>query len=440
MANMNKIWLVIKREYKTRVLKKSFILLTLLTPLLIALMSFLPALIMEFGGSTTKEVIAIIDRTGQYIDLFESNEQYTFVHANETLSSYREAGEDQEVTAVLEIRQNLLEDPQAVSLFSFKTLPPSVENYINTRLSDYISEQKINSYNIPELREIIRSSKINISIATYRWSDAGAETASSGTLASSIGFILNMVIYMFITIYGMMVLQGVMEEKKSRIMEVMVSCVRPFELMIGKIIGIGLVGLTQFCIWIVLTIGILVSAQFFFFNGMYSAESAELLEQSGRISSENAHMLAGLFAELQSINYLEIIMLFIGFFIGGYLLYASILAGFGSAISSDEDSAQITAPITILMLLSFYIGMASTQNPEGTLALWTSFIPFTSPVVMMVRLPYGVPVWQQLLSLSILYLSAIGITYLSARIYRVGVLMYGKKPNLKEMWKWLRYK
>lgn len=439
MNNLSKIWLVIRREYTTRVLKKSFVILTLLMPFLMALIPIVPALIMSYEG-TSHEVIAIIDRTDLYADLFESSDQYTFVRANAPLSSYRSAGEEQEVTAVLEIRQDLLQDPKAASLFSFKTLPPGVEEYINERLSDYLSDQKINSYDIPELREIIRSSRVNISVATYKWSDTGAETASSSGLAGGIGLILNFVIYMFIMMYGMMVLQGILEEKKSRIMEVMVSCVRPFELMMGKIVGIGLVGLTQIFVWIVLGSALMFGAQVFAFGTLYSSEVVTEMQVSGRMSGDDAQMLWEVFSALESINFLELTLLFLAFFIGGYLLYAALLAAFGSAVSSDEDTGQIVMPVTILMVISSYIGMACMRNPEGDLALWASFIPFTSPIVMMARLPYDVPLWQELLSLVILYLSAFGFTALSAKIYRVGILMYGKKPTLAEMWQWLRYK
>lgn len=439
MASLNKIWLVIRREYTTRVLKKSFVILTLLMPFLMALTVIVPTLLMTMQGNS-REVIAVIDRTGQYTKLFEDSEQYTFVPADAPLSHYRGAGKEQEITAVLEIRQDLLEDPNAISLFSFKTLPSAVEEYINRQLSTHLSEQKIDSYDIPALREIIRSSKVNISVATYKWSETGAETASSSSIANGIGMVLNFVIYMFIMIYGMMVLQSVMEEKKSRIMEVMVSCVRPFELMMGKIIGIGLVGLTQIFFWIILGSAIMFGAQLFFFGDLYSEEAVAQMQTTGRMSPSDMEWVANLFSSLESINFIELALLFIAFFIGGYLLYAALLAAFGSAVSNEEDSNQVVMPVTILMILSSYIGLACMNNPEGSLALWASFIPFTSPIVMMARLPYGVPIWQEFLSLLILYLSFVGLTLLGGKIYRVGILMYGKKPSLKEMWQWLRYK
>lgn len=438
MASISKIMLVIRREYTTRVYKKSFVVLTLLMPFLMALIPLVPAWLMSLERQSP-EVIAVIDRTGEYMPLFENSGAYTFIQADAPIASYRDAGAEQDVTAVLEIRQDLLQDPKAVSLFSFKTLPASVEQYINRRLSEYLSDKKINSYDIPELKEIIRTSKIDISVATYKWSETGSETISSGDIAAGIGMMLNFVIYMFIMMYGMMVLQGVMEEKKSRIMEVMVSCVRPFELMMGKIVGIGLVGLTQIAVWLVLGSGLMLGLQLFFLKDLNYAEAS--MQMADRQMKEfDISVVAEFFAALESINFVELGILFVAFFIGGYLLYASVLAAFGSAVSSDEDTSQIVTPVTILMVISFYIGMACMSNPEGDLALWSSFVPFTSPIVMMARLPYGVPLWQEVLSLSILYLSFGGLTYSGARIYRVGILMYGKKPSLKEMWRWMWYK
>lgn len=438
MASISKIMLVIRREYTTRVYKKSFVVLTLLMPFLMALIPLVPAWLMSLERQSP-EVIAVIDHTGEYMPLFENSGAYTFIQADAPIASYRDAGAEQDVTAVLEIRQDLLQDPKAVSLFSFKTLPASVEQYINRRLSEYLSDKKINSYDIPELKEIIRTSKIDIAVATYKWSETGSETISSGDIAAGIGMMLNFVIYMFIMMYGMMVLQGVMEEKKSRIMEVMVSCVRPFELMMGKIVGIGLVGLTQIAVWLVLGSGLMLGLQLFFLKDLnYADVSMQMTDR--QMKEFDISGVAEFFAALESINFVELGILFVAFFIGGYLLYASVLAAFGSAVSSDEDTSQIVTPVIILMVISFYIGMACMSNPEGDLALWSSFVPFTSPIVMMARLPYGVPLWQEVLSLSILYLSFGGLTYLGARIYRVGILMYGKKPSLKEMWRWMWYK
>lgn len=439
MSSFNKIGLVIQREYLTRVAKKSFILMTVLMPIIFAIIATLPFILSKMDGGDT-QTVAIIDRTGQYASLLEDTEQYHFVVADRPLAQYREAGEEQEVTAVLEITQDLEQDPRAVSLFSFKTLPTGLESYINQKLSGYVSDQKLSAHNIPEIKEIIRSSQVQISAATYKWGQDGAENMSSGEASSFLGLMLSFVSYMFIMIYGGMVIQSVIEEKKSRIVEVMVSSVRPFELMMGKIIGVGLVGLTQMAIWIVLFMGISLGAQFFLLGDLYSAESIAAAQSAGSVSASDLEAINEVFGVLQGIDFVEIIVMFILFFIGGYLLYASILAAIGSAVSSDEDTGQLMLPVTMLMVFSLYVGMASANNPEGQLAFWTSLIPFTSPIVMMARLAYDVPLWQEILSIVILFGSFVLMTFFGAKIYRVGILMYGKKPSFAELWRWMNYK
>lgn len=439
MSSFNKIGLVIQREYLTRVAKKSFILMTVLMPIIFAIIATLPFILSKMDGGDT-QTVAIIDRTGQYASILEDTEQYHFVVADRPLAQYREAGEEQEVTAVLEITQDLEQDPRAVSLFSFKTLPTGLESYINQKLSGYVSDQKLSAHNIPEIKEIIRSSQVQISAATYKWGQDGAENMSSGEASSFLGLMLSFVSYMFIMIYGGMVIQSVIEEKKSRIVEVMVSSVRPFELMMGKIIGVGLVGLTQMAIWIVLFMGISLGAQFFLLGDLYSAESIAAAQSAGSVSASDLEAINEVFGVLQGIDFVEIIVMFILFFIGGYLLYASILAALGSAVSSDEDTGQLMLPVTMLMVFSLYVGMASANNPEGQLAFWTSLIPFTSPIVMMARLAYDVPLWQEILSIVILFGSFVLMTFLGAKIYRVGILMYGKKPSFAELWRWMNYK
>lgn len=439
MSSFNKIGLVIQREYLTRVAKKSFILMTVLMPIIFAIIATLPFILSKMDGGDT-QTVAIIDRTGQYASILEDTEQYHFVVADRPLAQYREAGEEQEVTAVLEITQDLEQDPRAVSLFSFKTLPTGLESYINQKLSGYVSDQKLSAHNIPEIKEIIRSSQVQISAATYKWGQDGAENMSSGEASSFLGLMLSFVSYMFIMIYGGMVIQSVIEEKKSRIVEVMVSSVRPFELMMGKIIGVGLVGLTQMAIWIVLFMGISLGAQFFLLGDLYSAESIAVAQSAGSVSASDLEAINEVFGVLQGIDFVEIIVMFILFFIGGYLLYASILAALGSAVSSDEDTGQLMLPVTMLMVFSLYVGMASANNPEGQLAFWTSLIPFTSPIVMMARLAYDVPLWQEILSIVILFGSFVLMTFFGAKIYRVGILMYGKKPSFAELWRWMNYK
>lgn len=225
-------------------------------------------------------------------------------------------------------------------------------------------------------------------------------------------------------------------------MEVMVSTVKPFDMMMGKIIGIGLVGITQMLIWIILGTILMIAAQFIFLGDVYTSESLMAMKSTGLngMSSADIEDIAEMMGYVEGINFFEIFLMFILFFVGGFLLYSSMFAAIGSAVSSDEDTAQLMMPISFIMIFSFYVGIASVENPSGTLATVCSLIPFTSPVVMMVRIPFDVPIWQEVLSIVILFASFIGMTYISAKIYRVGILMYGKKPSFKELWKWLRYK
>lgn len=436
MVSFSKIALIAEREYMTRVAKKSFIILTILMPLIFVIISAVPAILMLLDGGD-KQVVAVIDRTGEYFPVLKSNDQYQFVRADKPLSEYQGAGEDSDVTAILEIREDLLKNPQGISLFSPKTLPTGLENYINNELSDYLTDKKIASHDIPELKEIIRTSKVDISVATYKWDEDGAESASSGEASGALGLVLSLVSYMVIMIYGGMISQSVLEEKKSRIVEVIVSSVRPFELMMGKILGVGLVGLTQLVLWMVLMTGLSFGLQFFLLGDLYNEATASMAQQS---MSGSTMELQTMLASISGINFFEVGVLFILFFIGGYFLYSSILAGLASTVSTDEEANQFMLPVTMLMIFSLYFGIAVAQNPDGDLAFWGSIIPFTSPVVMLARVGYDVPLWEQVLSIVVLYASFVLFTYLGARVYRVGIFMYGKKPTFKELYKWITYK
>ncbi|WIM90512.1 ABC transporter permease [Porphyromonas gingivalis] len=442
---MNNINTIIQREYMIRVRKKSFLVMTILMPILFVGLVSLPIVLAQLGGDM--KTIAIADRTGEYEQLFKENDEFRFVHAEKTAEEYRKMGADKSgIDAVLEIRQDLLEDPNAVAIYAYKQLPASVSNHISRILSDYLSDKKIASYNIPDIKQILADSKIELSVHTYKWSEDGTNERTSGELASGISMMMMVVIFFLIMTLAAMVQAGVLEEKKNRIMEVMVSSTRPFDLMMGKIIGIGLVGLTQLICWGVLTVLLLTVAQIAFLGNLYSPEALSRMQASditGMASSMNAED----FAEMKEvmniiggINFGELFVMFLIFFIGGYLLYSSIFAVIGSMVSNDEDTSQFMMPVMILLMFGFYAAYGSMNNPEGSLAFWCSLIPFTSPLVMMVRLPYDVPLWQELLSIGLLYGCFVLMTWIGAKIYRVGVLMYGKKPSIKEIIRWINYK
>lgn len=431
---MNKIGLIIRREYLHRVRKKSFILLTLLTPLLMAAMLFVPLWLASFKGDTIN--IAIIDQTGKYAPLFKDTDHYKFHDANQSLEEYR-ADENKELFAVLNISDDLLKNPQAAALYSEKQIPGDLSRLVNQTLTKQLESDKLASFQIPDLENIIKESRVNFNIQTIKWGKDGTESSSSAAIAHILGIFSTLAIYMFIMMYGSMVMQSVTEEKTSRIVEIMVSSVRPFDLMIGKIIGIGLVGITQICLW-----GILLSI-FSSIGGLFLTGGMPVNEVQTTMAMQPDMMLPdelSWLTQLQSFNFGEILLYFILFFIGGYLLYASIFAAIGSAANAPEDSQQLMMPITILLMFALYAGIYGINNPDGPLAFWCSMIPFTSPIVMIMRIPYEIPLWQKLVSVILLYATSISLIWISAKIYRIGILMYGKKPQLKEIVKWITFK
>ena len=404
---MSKIGLIIKREYTTRVRKKSFLILTILMPLLfVGLIGGTVFLAQISSGK--QETIVVVDETNEYLDVLHDTELYRFASKS-----------DGDTYASLVISDDLLKNPSALTLYSEKQILGTAVETITSQLNDYLSDKKLASYQIPNLKQMIEESKISVEMQTIRLDESGNENISSAEMAMAIGMIFTFLIYLFIFAYGAMVMQGVMEEKNNRIIEIMVSSVKPFELMMGKLIGIGLVGMTQFAIWgVLIAVAILSGASF-------------MTAQEG-ISAE-------IFTLLGASNLLEICACFVLFFICGYLLYASLFAAIGAIVNSPEDTQQFMMPITIIVLFALYTGIYSSQNPDGPLAFWSSLIPFTSPIVMMTRIPYGVPWSQMLISISLLIITVLLMVQLAAKIYRVGILMYGKKPTWGEIWKWLKY-
>lgn len=412
---MSKIGIVIGREYFTRVKKRSFIVLTLLMPLLFVGLAFGTLFLSTISGSDQK-LIVVNDITGEYVPVLKGNDQYIVLPDNE-FSEFRKSN-DLPVYATLIITDDLLTHPNAITLLSETQLQGSAEQLITSQLNEYLSEKKLALHNIPNLKEILEESKVNIRINTLKTDKAGNETASSSDVAAVLGMVFTLLIYMFIFSYGAMVMQGVIEEKTNRIIEVMISSVKPFDLMMGKLIGIGLVGLTQFAIWAGLLILPLAGGSILFKENLAALNVTELL-----ISS----------------NLIELCLYFILYFVGGYMMYASLFAAIGAMVDNQEDTQQYMMPVTFLLIFAFYAGFYSSQNPDGPLAFWTSLIPLTSPIVMMTRIPFGVPWWELLLSIALLFGTVILIVALAAKIYRVGILMYGKKASYSEIIKWLKY-
>lgn len=438
---MSKIGLVIAQEYKNRVAKKSFLVLTILMPILFVGLIFTPIWLATLEDNDLKQV-AVIDQTGKYLDVFTDNDAYKFDIIGAPLDSLRQSEKRGDYEAIVVISKNLATSPEAVTIYSEKQINIGLKNFIQQGLNSFVEKENLRSYNIPNIQEIIDESQANVRVNTIKWSEDGSEEISSSEVAIGIGMVFTMLIYMFIFIYGAQVMSSVVQEKTSRIVEVLICSLKPFELMMGKIISIALVGLTQFGIWLILTLGLVVISGQFLGNSINpeTISNMEQLSNTDTLQQTTSSLnFDSIMEMIISVNPFELIVYFLIYFIGGYLLYASIFAAIGSAVDNETDTQQFMLPVTIPIIFAIYAAIYGAQNPDGPLAFWCSMIPFTSPIVMMVRLPFGVPMWEKILSISILMASFIATTWMSAKIYRTGILMYGKKPSWKEMWKWLNY-
>lgn len=442
---MNKILLIIEREYLTRVKKKSFIVMTILGPLLMASVMIVPIII----SSTAKEtfVIEVLDKAG--LD-FKNSEKLIFEKSNLSFSEAKSEFGKNDYYAILFIPESIMTDASGVVMYSKKEVNISVKEKISTLIEQQLYSAKLASRGIE--RSVLDSLKTEVSIKTLKITDEGVKTSSTEA-ATLVGFLGGFLIYFFIFLYGMQVMRGVMEEKTNRIVEVIISSVKPFQLMMGKILGIALVGLTQFLLWVALTFGIYSIAMTVVFNNKDSKEKVKMaMEQRAAMSGgmqksamtkefsdkESQDEISNV---IQNINFTYIISVFIFYFLGGYLLYSALFAAIGSAVDHDSDTQQFMLPITIPLILAFVVAQSVvTTNPDSSVAFWFSIIPFTSPIVMMVRLPFGVPVWELALSMVLLVGGFIFTTWIAAKIYRTGILMYGKKVTYKELAKWLFYK
>ncbi len=435
---MSKIGLIISREYRNRVVKKSFLLMTFLTPVLMAALIVVPIWLSTIKDDEEK-VVAVVDDTGLYVDLFDGLECEDCVfevvdEAPELTPNTSIFPEKSQYMAFVIISDDLSVKSDALTIYSQKQFPSSIRKFINAELESYIEEQKLESYNIPKLKEMVRDAKVDVRAKTYKLSEEGV-TSSDSDIASIVGILATMLIYMFIFTSGSQVMNSVVQEKVNRIVEVMICSVKPWELMWGKIIAVGLTCLTQMALWAVLTMMIVGVAM-----GVMGIDMSEL--QGGPamgMAVQDMSSVAKQIDVLNSIDWGFVLVMFLVYFVGGYLLYSSLFAAIGASVDNESDTGQFMMPITIIVLFALYAGMYSAENPDGPLAFWCSMIPFTSPIVMMVRVPFDVPVWQLILSLGLLTITILGTTWLSAKIYRVGILMYGKKPTLKEIVKWIKY-
>jgi len=445
---MNKINLIISREYLTRVKKKSFIILTILGPVLFAALFIGPAWIASIEDTEMKN-IAVLDSSGIFINKLPDADYIKFEYiADKSLNDVKKEFPESDYYAVLQILPSIPYEPSAVHLYSKKKASFSVKSHIASSMEKELKNKKLRSHGIDEA--VLESIKSDVSIRTIQWTDDGEAKESSTEIAMAVGYAGGFMIYIFIFMFGAQVMRGVIEEKSSRIVEIIVSSAKPFQLMMGKIVGIALVGLTQFLLWIILTFLIVSGVKTAFFPELGAKNAQEVvvqdmfedqdIKQVENMQPQNMDQFSGIFNSIKSIDFGVIIGSFIFFFLGGYLLYGSLFAAVGSAVDNEADTQQFMFPITIPLILGIFVMINAINTPDSPIAFWFSMIPFTSPIVMMVRIPFGVPYWELALSMVLLVLTFLATTWMAGRIYRTGILMYGKKVNYKELWKWIRYK
>jgi ABC-2 type transport system permease protein len=461
----NKISLIIAREYVTRVRKKSFLIMTILGPVLFAALIVVPAWLSQVEDKDVKEIAVIEgDANGQPVpdslsffrNVIPNKENLKFTYLSNTrLTDILKLFNSTQYEGVLYLPQSLISSGNRASVEFYYRKPPSMgmEGHISKSIEDYLFQNKLIAKKIP-VNEI-QSLQTKIELNRVEWKNWPVKQADTTDVKRMTGYAGGFLIYFFIFLFGAQVMRGVLEEKTSRVVEVIVSSVTPFQLMMGKIIGIGLIGLTQFAVWMMLTFGITHFADAFMTSktttvqtmpgspsdimgnaaaGQVTADQAAQVKQV-----QNTSMMGSFMSGLRQVNFVLVIGAFIFYFLGGYLLYGSLFAAIGGAVDNETDTQQFMLPITIPLIFGLFMMINSFMNPSGKLAVWFSIIPLTSPIVMMARIPFGVPPLQLLFSAAALVLTFLGTTWLAAKIYRTGILMYGKKVSYREIWKWIRY-
>ncbi len=453
LRNIN---IIISREYLTRVRKKSFLLTTFLVPILFAALCILPSVIMFMAKDTGKQV-GVVDQSGIVMPYLVDTDAIDYIDysdqtADSVKASFNELGLD-----ALVVVSAIDQENRTVSVASYSSKPMSVDmkETITSKIDNAVEDYRISLYDMGDLKGIMESIESDISMATYTLDESGEEKISSSEVYMVISMLMSIIIYMFIAMFSGMVMQSVIEEKSSRVVEVLVSSVKATELMFGKIIGVACVALTQFFLWIVLTL-ILVGG-FSAFVGFDSimgdpAQTEQMMQMSGMASvggvsaedmmamTQEQSELGAVLTTLKDIDWLMMIVAFVIYFALGYLLYASLFAAIGSAVENEADTNQLQMPVTVPLMLAFFIALYAFNAPDSPIVWWGSMIPLTSPIVMLARIPFGVPVWELALSVVLLVATFAACGWLSAKIYKIGILMFGKKTTFKDLWKWLRMK
>ena len=448
---------IISREYLTRVKKKSFLLTTFLVPIFFAAMCILPSVIMFMSEEKGKQV-AVIDQSGIAMPYFVDSEAVDFSdYSTENVDSLKARFNDLGLDALVVISP-IDEGTRSVSVVSYSEKPMSIDmkESVTSKVNDAVEDYRLAQYQISDLKQIMEDIKSDVSMATYTLSESGEEKITSSEVYMIISMVLSIIIYMFIAMFSGMVMQSVIEEKASRVVEVLVSSVKATELMFGKIIGVACVALTQFFLWILLTL--LLVGGFSLFGGMDAisgdpAQAEQMMQMAGMEASmggmtaedmmamtQDEGEMGAVLSTLKDINWGQMVFAFVIYFALGYLLYASFFAAIGSAVENEADTNQLQMPITVPLLLAFFIAIYAFNAPDSSVVWWGSMIPFTSPIVMLARIPFGVPAWELVLSIALLVATFVACGWASAKIYKIGILMFGKKTGFKDLWKWLKQK
>lgn len=450
--NLRTIGVIINREYSTRVKKKTFLLTTFLVPVLLALCGVTMGVVMVNVKEKTKTV-GVVDESGIVMPYLKNSEQISFQDmSSEPLDTVKARLADLGLDGVLSISKIDEQKNLQASFTSVKPVGMGVTATMSRYIDDALEDYRIRSYDIDGLEEIVNSVKADVPIRTFVLDEKGDEKVSESGVNSILSMVLGIFIFLFITMFGSMVMTAVVEEKTSKVVEVLISSVKATELMFGKIIGVALVALTQFFLWIVLSIVLLSAGMGIIAPKMMDTVDAQSIvaglpegtnqfDAMTAVLSQSDSELGDIVGTLAGLNIGQLVLYFIVFFVLGYLLYASLFAAIGSAaVDNENDTSQLQMPVTIPLMIAYFIALYAYNAPDSAVALWGSMIPFTSPIVMLARIPFGVPGWQILLSIGLLVVTTIACAYLSAKIYKVGVLMYGKKTTFKDLWKWLKQK
>lgn len=430
----SKIGIVIAREFKERVRKKSFIISTILMPVFMIAMMAVPSLMLMFSKGEKKE-IAVVDNSGFIADKLVSSDEISYFVFNHDVDSARKMGD---IYGILHIGDSILTNSSDIRLYANDAPSINVDEDISHQVSKIIENEKLKAYNIHDLDQILDEVKTEVSLRTFDNSDEGSSTSS--LLSYIVGLIFSLLLYMFILLYGNMVMNSIIEEKTNRVLELMVSSIKPAQLMLGKIIGVGLVATVQILIWgvlIALASGLLIPA---LMPANVAADVAAINADPTAAISSNVDMVQALalFGNVGQIIHIFVIALL--YLVGGFLFYAAIFVAIGAAVDNVQDASQFTGIAMFPIMAGLIISMSIANSPNSGLAFWTSMIPFTSPMVMMSRIAYNVPSWEVAVSLVVLFVSILAMIWMAAKVYRVGIFMYGKKPSLKEIVRWMKYK